>query len=96
MSDREIMNAKYGHMKKELLFFTASWCQPCKRFKPLMENLNQQVPVQFIDVDSNKSLAQQYEIKSVPTTILVKGGVEISRFVGAKPISLILESYHNG
>ncbi len=96
MSDREIMNSKYGNKMKELLYFTSQWCGPCKRFRPLMEDLSTQIPIQFIDVDSNKSLAQQYGVRNIPTTILVRGGKEISRFEGTKPISIILENYHNG
>ena len=33
MSDREIMNAKYGGNMKELIYFTAAWCGPCKNLQ---------------------------------------------------------------
>jgi|TARA_R110001583_G_scaffold144956_1_gene296936 thioredoxin-like negative regulator of GroEL len=81
---------------KQLLYFTAAWCGPCKKFRPLMENLSSQINVQFIDIDSNPGIAQNYGVRNIPTTILVKDGVEVSRFTGSKPAQQILESYYNG
>ena len=81
---------------KQLLYFTATWCGPCKKFRPVMENLSAQIPIQFIDIDSNSSMAQKYGVSYIPTTILVKDGVEVSRFTGSKPAQQILESYNNG
>ena len=38
---------------KQILYFSASWCGPCKAFKPLMESMQSELPVQFIDVDAS-------------------------------------------
>ena len=81
---------------KQLLYFTAAWCGPCKKFRPLMENLSSQINVAIIDIDSNPGMAQNYGVRNIPTTILVKDGVEVSRFTGSKPAQQILESYYNG
>ena len=81
---------------KQLLYFTATWCGPCKKFRPVMESLSSQINIQFIDIDSNSSMAQKYGVRNIPTTILVKDGVEVSRFTGSKPAQQILESYNNG
>ena len=81
---------------KQLLYFTAAWCGPCKKFRPLMENLSSQINVQFIDIDSNPGVAQTYGVRNIPTTILVKDGVELERFTGARSSQQILESYQNG
>ena len=81
---------------KQLLYFTATWCGPCKKFRPVMESLSSQINIQFIDIDSNSSMAQKYGVINIPTTILVKDGVEVSRFTGSKPAQQILESYNNG
>lgn len=81
---------------KQLLYFTAAWCGPCKKFRPLMENLSSQINVAIIDIDSHPEMAQTYRVRNIPTTILVKNGVEVSRFTGSKPTQQILESYHNG
>ena len=96
MSDREIMNAKYGNSMKQLLYFTATWCGPCKKFRPLMENLSTQINVQFVDIDSNPTMARKYGVRNIPTTILVKDGIEVERFTGARLPQQILESYYNG
>ena len=81
---------------KQLLYFTAAWCGPCKKFRPLMENLSTKINVRFIDIDSNPGIDQNYGVRNIPTTILVKDGVEVSRFTGSKPAQQILESYQNG
>ena len=69
---------------KQILYFSASWCGPCRMFKPLMESMQNELPIQFIDVDSSPQTAAQYNIRSVPTTIVVKDGMEIGRVTGAK------------
>jgi len=79
---------------KQILYFSSTWCQPCKAFRPLMESMQNEIPVTFIDVDSSPQTAQQYNIKSVPTTIVVQNGVEIGRVVGAKPKEEIRALYN--
>ena len=81
---------------KQLLYFTAAWCGPCKKFRPLMENLSTKINVRFIDIDSNPGVAQTYGVRNIPTTILVKDGVELEQFTGARSSQQILESYQNG
>jgi thioredoxin 1 len=61
-------------------------------FGPVMEQISQVVPVEKINVDENSALAATYNVRSVPTTIILKDNREVSRFVGAKPKDLILES----
>lgn len=69
---------------KQIIFFGASWCGPCKAFKPVMESLSSEMPIQFIDVDTSPQTAAQYNVRSVPTTVVVKDGMEMGRAVGAK------------
>ncbi len=69
---------------KSIKYFTASWCPPCKQFKPIMKEIEREGhSIQFIDVDYDENdLMEKYEIQSVPTSIIEEGGKEIERFVG--------------
>jgi len=72
---------------KTILYFTADWCQPCKKVKPIVEELNREYApgmFQIIDVDIEKEMAKSFKIKSVPTFILFKNEKEINRIIGAK------------
>jgi len=69
-----------------VLYFTADWCNPCKKVKPIVEEINKDSVTKFqmIDVDSEVELAKKFEIRSVPTFILIKNGTEIKRTTGAQ------------
>jgi thioredoxin 1 len=60
-----------------------------------MEQVGQSVRVEKVDVDKLPDLAQAYNVRSVPTVVILKDGREVNRFVGVKPQSLILESVNN-
>lgn len=74
-------------------YFTADWCGPCKKVRPVVEQINQDSPVKFqlIDVDSEIDLVKAFEIKSVPTFILIKDGEVVNRTTGAKTKDELLE-----
>lgn len=69
-----------------ILYFTAEWCNPCQRTKPIAEELKRDgvIDFMFVDADSEFELIKKFNIKSVPTYILIKDGVEVKRMVGAK------------
>lgn len=72
---------------KTVYYFTADWCQPCKRTRPIVEDLNRDQTVavfQIIDVDVNLELVKTFGIKSVPTFILLEDGVEKNRIIGGQ------------
>ena len=50
---------------RHILYFTAEWCNPCKRVRPIAEDLNRDgvVKIQFIDADDNSELCKRFEIK---------------------------------
>jgi thioredoxin 1 len=75
---------------KTAKYFTATWCGPCQQFKPIMEELKSDgLPIEIIDIDSNEDLAREFVVRSVPTTIIMDGEVEVERFIGAKTKRLI-------
>lgn len=72
---------------KTVFYFTADWCNPCKKVKPIVEELNREqgsAKFQIIDADMEMELVKRFEIRSVPTFILVEDGVEINRITGAQ------------
>lgn len=65
--------------------YTAAWCSPCRALKPIMQEIASQNPsvnYQVVDIDSNPEDAQAMGIRSIPVVIVMKNGVETSRFVG--------------
>jgi len=70
---------------KELLHFTATWCQPCKQMEPLLENFvskNLDIAYNKIDVSDEFDDAVEYGVRGIPTFIAVVDGKEISRHTG--------------
>tara|TARA_B110000495_G_C22712377_1_gene418827 strand:+ start:368 stop:613 length:246 start_codon:yes stop_codon:yes gene_type:complete len=69
---------------KTAKYFGATWCGPCKTFKPVMNEVaGEGHSVQFIDIDQSQDLAAKYNVRSVPTTVIEDNGIEVDRFVGS-------------
>ena len=79
---------------KEILYFSASWCGPCKTLGPIMESLSGQINYQKIDVDSNQDLPIKYGVRNIPTLILIEDGKAIDRMVGIGTKDTILNFYN--
>jgi thioredoxin 1 len=72
---------------KTIFYFTADWCNPCKKVKPIVEDLNREqsdANFQIIDADIETELVKRFEVRSVPTFILIENGIEINRITGAQ------------
>ena len=71
-----------------LVDFWAEWCGPCKMMEgPLNEMAGEkagQLTIAKLNVDENPNTAMKYEVMSIPTMILFKGGQEQKRFIGAR------------
>lgn len=72
-----------------LIDFWAAWCGPCKQLGPVLEKLAAEYNGAFrlakIDVDKEQQLAAAFQIRSIPTVILVKDGQPVDGFPGALP-----------
>lgn len=81
---------------KKLIYFSAPWCGPCKMFGSVMDRVSQSgIPVEKINVDTAPAVAAAYNVRSVPTVVLVNSsGNEISRFVGAKSENQVKELFN--
>jgi thioredoxin len=80
-------------MQVTLFDFTAKWCGPCKQMEPVLDRVAEdyagRVRVVAVDVDDEPLLAQQYNVRSMPTFVLVRDGREVGRVVGARPRAFI-------
>ncbi|PWA76290.1 thioredoxin-like protein [Artemisia annua] len=68
--------------------FCASWCIPSLAMNPFFEELAsdfQDIAFLTVDVDDLKDIASKYEVKAMPTFLLIKEGVVVGRLVGANP-----------
>lgn len=67
----------------------ASWCGPCRSFAPTFEqaakDLEPKLRFAKLDTEANQQLAARWQIRSIPTLILFKGGKEVDRVSGALP-----------
>lgn len=72
-----------------LLDLWASWCGPCRMVAPVLEELAKEmagrVRVAKLNVDENPATATRFQARSIPTLLVLKGGKEIERIVGAQP-----------
>ncbi len=77
-----------------LVDFWATWCGPCKMVAPVLEEIATEkagtLTVAKVDVDSNPSAARDFQVVSIPTLILFKGGKPVKRIVGAKGKAALL------
>ena len=75
--------------------FWAPWCGPCKMMAPFFEQaaseLEPHVRLVKVNTDENPMLAQRYQINSIPTTAVFKGGREVARQPGAMNLPQLLQ-----
>lgn len=69
-----------------LVDFFAEWCGPCKLAEPVLEELSEEykdkIIVMKMDVDQNNQTPAKYGVMSIPTTVMIKDGVEVGRQIG--------------
>jgi thioredoxin len=72
----------------------AAWCMPCRTIAPVIEELAAEmagrVRVGKLNVDENRDTASRFDLRSIPTLLIFKGGREIDRLVGVQPKSEIM------
>ena len=84
-----------GADRPVLVDFTASWCGPCKTVAPILDELAveqaDRLSIAKVDVDDQPTIAQRYDVMSMPTFILFKDGQPVHKLVGARGKRHLLE-----
>ena len=81
-------------MGKEVIYFSAPWCQPCRTLGPIMEELSGQIDYQKVNVDQDTELAAKYGIRNIPTLLFLKNGNVVNKLVGMQTKENILRTYN--
>ena len=77
---------------KTAKYFSATWCGPCKTFKPIVQEVvSEGYNIEYIDIDSNQDTAVEYGVRSVPTVVILQNGTEVDRLVGSVPKQVLLD-----
>lgn len=78
-----------------LVDFWAPWCGPCLMVAPVIEQIAEayrgQLKVVKVNVDENPAISSRYQIMSIPTLILFKGGKPVDSIIGALPKSQLID-----
>jgi thioredoxin 1 len=74
-----------------LVDFWAPWCGPCRMVAPIVDELSTEYDgrVKFVklNTDDNVKVATQYQIRSIPTLLVFKGGEPVGQIIGFRPKS---------
>jgi len=79
----------------QVIDFYADWCGPCKIMAPIFEELEKdktygdKVEFKRVDVEAEGDMAAKYNVRGIPTFIMVQEGKEVDRKVGAMPKELL-------
>ena len=74
-------------MNREILFFSAPWCGPCKQMKTMLsESIKTELNIKIIDISKDTDLASKHQVMNVPTFVVLENGEEKNRKIGSTTI----------
>lgn len=97
ISSADFQNKVLNSDKPVLVDFFATWCGPCKRVAPVLDEVASEVAgkasVYKVDIDKSQDIAAKYRVSSVPTMILFKNGEPVKKTIGAQPKQAIMSLF---
>jgi len=78
--------------------FYADWCGPCHMLSPILEQIDSErenVTIVKVDVDTSPVTASKFGIRSIPTMVFLKNGIEVDRVSGALPKAVMVQHLNN-
>ena len=89
---KEFINGTWGSDEIAVLFFKSETCGQCKLMLPQMERIQALKPecvIYKVDIDKNPDLVEWFSIRSLPSIVIIKNGMEISKNIGVMPMPVI-------
>ena len=88
LTDQNFEQEVLKNEKPVLVDFWAAWCGPCQMMGPIVEELAEEVKGKYkvgkLNVDENRETASKYNVMSIPTLIIFKGGNIVKQLVGVQ------------
>ena len=95
VTDASFSEAVLHSDKPVLVDFWATWCGPCRMVAPVLEEIaaehSDNITVAKLDVDANPATARDYQVLSIPTLMVFKGGEKVKEIVGARPKAALVK-----
>jgi thioredoxin 1 len=89
VTDQNFDTEVLGSDKPIMVDFWAEWCGPCRAVSPILDQIatehSEKIDVVKLNVDDNPETAMKYQITSIPTMKVFKGGEVVKTVIGAKP-----------
>jgi thioredoxin 1 len=89
VTDQNFDTEVLGSEKPIMVDFWAEWCGPCRAVSPILDQVatehSEKIDVVKLNVDDNPETAMKYQITSIPTMKVFRGGEVVKTVIGAKP-----------